>query len=260
MKCSIYIGFDPREAAAFAVTRSSVRRHLTQPVPIRGLVLDELIAQGLYKRPTQFRGSAADRPVMWDVISDAPMSTQHANARFLVPHLARQAARIKVESIGGDTNYLKGPTGWALFMDGDMLLRDNLTRVFDGLDPSKAVYCVKHNHKPPIGLKMDGQHQTQYARKNWSSFMLFNCEHEANNELTIDAINMLPGRDLHRFCWLDDSEIGELDPKWNFLVGHSDPAIDPVNVHFTSGTPDMYGYESVAYADEWRAELARWAV
>src|SRR4051812_46153744 len=149
---------------------------------------------------------------MWDVISDAPMSTQHANARFLVPHLAK--------------------TGWALFMDGDMMVRGNLTKVLDGIDSSKAVYCVKHVHEPPVGVKMDGQSQTRYSRKNWSSFLLWNVEAEANKRLTLEMINTLPGRDLHRLCWLEDDEIGELGPEWNFLIGHTDPSVNPKVVHF----------------------------
>ena len=137
MKRSIYIGWDPREADAFAVARQTARYHLNTPVPIRGLVLSDLQQAGLYTRPLEYRASAADRPVMWDVISDAPMSTQHANARFLVPHLAKE--------------------GWALFMDGDMMVRANLNQVFEGLDRSKAVYCVQHRHEPEPGVKMDGQ-------------------------------------------------------------------------------------------------------
>jgi hypothetical protein len=236
---SIWIGFDPREAAAFAVARWSLERRLTQPISIRGLVLSDLQAKGLYTRPIEYRPSAADRPVMWDTISDAPMSTQHANARFLVPFLSRH--------------------GWALFMDGDMLVRDNLARVFEGLDPAKAVYCVQHRYDPPGCTKMDGQQQTRYARKNWSSFAIFNCDHPKNKTLTPSVVNTLPGRQLHRFCWLQDDDIGELPPEWNFLVGHTDPAIDPKVVHFTEGCPDMPGYENVAFADEWRRELARWA-
>lgn len=170
---------------------------------------------------------------------DGRISTQHALSRFLVPHLAK--------------------TGWALFMDGDMLVRRNIARVFEGLDGRKAIYCVHHNYEPPVGTKMDGQLQTNYFRKNQSSFCLFNADHPANRALTPEYMNATPGRDLHRFAWLDDDEIGELEPEWNWLVGHSDPSIDPVVVHFTSGTPDMPGYEKVAYADEYRAELARWA-
>jgi hypothetical protein len=236
---SIWIGFDKREPGPFAVARSTVNRRLTQPIPVRGLVLTDLVSRGLYTRPIEMRRSAADRPIMWDVISDAAMSTEHANARFLVPHLAK--------------------TGWALFMGGDMLVRSNIARAFDGLDGEKGVYCVKHEYAPPAGIKMDGQEQARYARKNWSSFVLFNCGHPSNRALTLEMVNGLPGRDLHRFCWLKDDEIGELGAEWNWLVGHSSSDVDPKVVHFTQGCPDMPGYESVPYADEWRAELARWA-
>lgn len=239
MQHSIWIGWDPREAAAFAVARASCKRRLTRPIPIKGLVLDDLKEAGLYRRPTEYRASAADKPIMWDVISDAPMSTEHANARFLVPHLAG--------------------TGWALFMDGDMLVRGNLARVFEDLDSSKAVYCVQHRHEPPPGIKMDGQTQTRYARKNWSSMMVINCDHEANKALTVEMVNSIPGRDLHRFCWLEDDLIGELSPKWNYLIGHTMAPVDPVICHFTDGVPDMPGYNDVAFAEEWRAELNRWA-
>ena len=239
MSRSVWIGYDPREAEAFSVARESLRRNASLPLPVRGLVLDDLRAQGLYTRPTELRPSAADRPVLWDVISDAPMSTEFAISRFLVPHLAR--------------------TGWALFMDCDMLVRGNICRAFDLCDPSKAVMCVKHDHQPPEGLKMDGQAQLRYARKNWSSFMIFNLEHEANKALTPAMVNALPGRDLHRFCWLEDDQIGELPAEWNFLVGHTDPAIDPKVVHFTEGGPWMDGYRNVPFADEWLAMRRRWA-
>jgi hypothetical protein len=86
--CSIWLGWDPREADAYAVARHSIRRHLTQPIPIRGVVLDDLVDDGLYTRETyrDYNGSA-----YYDPISGAPMSTQHAIARFLVPTLARPA-------------------------------------------------------------------------------------------------------------------------------------------------------------------------
>jgi hypothetical protein len=136
--------------------------------------------------------------------------------------------------------------GWALFMDGDMLVRDNLVRMFQGLDPSKAVYCVKHRYEAKPGAKMDGQVQTAYARKNWSSFIVFNCDHPANRALTLEMVNSVPGRDLHRLCWIeDDSLIGELGPEWNYLVGETWGVDDPKVVHFTSGVPDMPGYENV---------------
>ncbi len=232
MNRTVFVGWDPREADAFKVAVHSIQRRLTQPIHVHALQLDALTAAGLYRRP--IRRVAG---VMWDTLSEAPMATEHANARFLVPHLAR--------------------TGWAAFMDGDILVKADLAELFDGLDPAKAVYCVQHDHRPTPGVKMDNQIQTQYGRKNWSSVMVFNCDHPSNGGLTLDLINTAPGRDLHRFCWLQDSEIGALDPAWNYLVGHSDPAITPKIVHFTEGVPNMAGYSRVQYADEWFAELMR---
>lgn len=238
MKESVYIGWDPREAVAWSVASASLSRRLSRCVPVHGLVLQDLRDRGLYARPLEYRVDGQGS-IMWDLISDAPMATEHANARFLVPHLAK--------------------TGWALFVDGDILVRADVAELFDGLDPAKAVYCVHHRHEPINLGKMDGQLQTRYARKNWSSVMAFNCDHPANTALSLDLINTAPGRDLHRFCWLPDDLIGELAPEWNFLVGHSDPSIEPKLVHFTEGTPDMQGYQGVAFSDEWRAERQRMA-
>lgn len=233
-KLSIWIGFDPRETDAFAVARQSARRNLNIPVPIRGVVLTDLRTGGLYTRPTSRRDGR-----LWDDISEAPMATEFACSRFLVPTLAK--------------------SGWALFMDCDMLVRKNLDRLFRLADPTKAVMVVKHNHQPPEGVKMDGQAQLRYSRKNWSSVVLWNCDHPANKTLTVEMINSIPGRDLHRFCWLDDDLIGELNVEWNWLVGHSDPSVDPSIVHFTDGIPSMEGYADCAFADEWKEELGRWA-
>jgi len=232
---SVYVGFDPREADGFAVTRSSLRRHLTVPVPVRGLVLDDLKSNGLFYRPQEKRDGQ-----LWDVLSGAPCATEFSISRFLTPILAG--------------------TGWAVFCDSDMLFRGNLLRLIEMLDPDKPVYCVHHDYRPTETVKMDGQAQTVYSKKNWSSFMVFNCDHAANKALTVDMVNTVPGRDLHNFCWLDnEDQVGEIDPAWNWLVDHSDPDIEPSNVHFTTGLPSMPGYEYVSYADEWRAELARWA-
>jgi lipopolysaccharide biosynthesis glycosyltransferase len=236
---SVWIGFDPRETAAYAVARQSARWHMTSQAPIRGVVLSDLQARALYRRPLEFRKSAADRPIMWDVISDAPMATQHACARFLIKELAG--------------------SGWAMFSDGDVLFRGNVMRLFQTLDRRVPLYCVKHDHVPKETVKMDGQPQTAYPKKNWSSVFILNCDHEANRALTVDLINTVPGRDLHRFCWLDESEIGALGAEWNYLVGQSPQIADPKLVHFTLGVPDMPGYEDCEYADEWRAELRRWA-
>lgn len=233
---TVWIGFDPREANAFAVAKHSARRHMTQRPPIRGLVLEQLRQAGLYYRPT----SRDEGGRLFDEISQHPMATEFAISRFLVP-------------------YLSGFQGWALFMDSDVLIRGNLTRLFDLADPTKAVQVVQHQFHPPEPLKMDGQVQTDYPRKNWSSVMLFNCAHPSNRCLTPANVNLWTGRDLHGFHYLDDHEIGALPPEWNYLVGHTKGVSDPQIVHFTDGIPSMLGYEDCEYADEWRTEMVMWA-
>lgn len=229
---SIWIGYDPREAEAFAVARLSIN-NLTQQIPVRGLSLSALRKAGLYTRPTEMRQRR-----LYDVISQHPMATEFAISRFLVPHMAG--------------------SGWALFADCDILVRRNLERLFDKALGNYAVMCVKHNHVPENTTKMDDQVQAQYARKNWSSVMLFNCDHPSNKKLTPELVNSVPGRDLHRFCWLKDEEIGELSVEWNWLCGTSEPSIDPGIVHYTDGGPWFDGFKDVPYADEWRMWRERW--
>ena len=240
---SIWIGWDKREAAAFAVARASCKHYLTRPVPIYGLLLTDLIKQGLYKRPIEYRPSAADKPIMWDVVSDAPMSTDHACARFFIVPLAKKI----------------GLKGWALFCDGDVLFRGDVCRLFEQLDNSKALYCVHHKHEPKEAVKMDDQIQTVYARKNQSSVMMINLDHVANGALTLDVLNNTPGRDLHKFFWLADCDIGELDQCWNHLVGVTDPENSATIAHFTEGTCDMPGYECQKYCEEWTSIRDDWA-
>ena len=251
MERSVWIGWEPREAAAFAVARHSIawriKSHNSYSVQTYGVVLSELRKAGLYTRPASKRGSQN-----WDDISDAPFSTEFHCSRFLVPILARAKCLD-----GGFNGYRQR---WALFLDCDMLVRTNINSLFEACDPTKAVMVVKHNHQPEGGTKMDGQIQTRYSRKNWSSVCAFNLGHEANNALTADLVNTVPGRDLHRFCWLEDDQIGELEPGWNHLVGHSPAHPDPGIVHFTDGIPHMPGYEDCDYAEEWRTELDHSAI
>lgn len=236
MTRSIYIGFDSTQADAYAVAVDSTRFFLKKDIPIQGICLPVMRLLGLYTRKTRIEGNG----FLVDVISDASMSTEFAISRFLTPLLARK--------------------GWALFMDSDVLVRTDLNELFDLADPSKAVMCVKHSQKPlPHDTKMVGQEQTSYYRKNWSSVVLYNCDHPANRELTVELINKVPGRELHRFCWLADEHIGELGLEWNYLIGHSKGVLNPKIVHFTLGTPNMRGHENTEYAAEWRDSLIHWA-
>lgn len=241
----VFIGFDTREAAAFAVARESIRK-FDRHIPINGVILSDLQACGMYTRPTSLK-PGVDRPVLWDEISAAPMSTEFAISRFLVPEIIRKRTR----------GWHAG--GWALFMDCDVLVRAPLEELRKELDDSKALFCVHHDYTPKTGAKMDGQVQTDYPRKNWSSVMAINVDHPANRALNAGMVNAMPGRDLHRFCWLKDHEIGALSPEWNYLVGITQGVENPKLVHFTEGGPWFEAYRNVPYANEWIAELERWA-
>jgi len=224
---NVYIGYDMRMPLAFCVAAKSVVTTSSTAINVNMLHLPLLQAVGNYTRPTLKKDG-----VMHDVISNAPMSTEFAISRFLVPMLC-------------------GYKGWAVFCDSDFLFMSDISEVFKQADETKAVMVVKHKYDGWEGYKMDGQKQTAYPRKNWSSFILFNCGHEANKYLTTETVNTDTGRALHGFHWLTDDLIGDLTEDWNWLEGHSSMNIAPKAVHFTRGTPDMPLYSRVPYAEEW---------
>lgn len=227
----VFIGWDPREAEVADVCQHSIATRTAAPVPaITMIKMQEMRDKGLYTRKHEIRDG-----VLWDVISEAPMSTEFAISRFLVPFLST--------------------ADWAVFCDCDFLWLDDIRNLIALTDPRYAVMCVQHKHIPKETVKMDDQVQTLYRRKNWSSMVVWNLKHEANNRLTLDMVNTLPGRDLHRFCWLEDDEIGAVPVEWNWLEGSSDPSIDPKVIHYTRGGPWFKDYTDVAYADLWLNEL-----
>ena len=222
----VFVGYDPRRLLAYNVTVRSIARH-APTVPVRAIGLRTLREAGLYRRPTEQHGD-----ILLDTLSGAPMSTEFAVARFFVPLMTR--AR------------------WALFVDGDVMLRADVRGMLDLADDSFAVQVVKHDHQPRETVKMDGQRQLPYEMKNWSSVILWNMSHAANRiRLGVAEMNTEPGLWLHQFGWLKPHELGDLSADWNWLEGISDPAIEPKLVHYTRGTPDLPGYGDSAYADEW---------
>lgn len=232
----LVVGWEPREAIGYQVATFSAIRRTSEPIRFVPLMERALRYSGMYKRPHEQRNGQ-----LWDVISDAPMATSFACSRFLTPWLAENQ--------------------WALFCDfADMLFTADPAKLFELADDRYAVMVVKHEHVPAEQTKMDDQAQTTYARKNWSSVILWNCTHPANARLTQDMVNTLPGRDLHRFCWLEDAEIGELPAEWNWLAGVDGVDMttlgrSPSLIHFTRGLPTMSGYEDGPWANIWKKEL-----
>lgn len=231
IKFPVYVGFDPDEIEAVNVAEAGLRARSGSRIDVRRI--SRLSLPNVYSRPTELRDGR-----LWDVISDAPMSTEHAIARFFIP-------------------WLRKYQGWALFMDGDVLVRDDVCELFERAATPEmqayAVMVVDHPHAVYADdVKKTGDQQTIYPRKNQSSVMLINCAHPLNYQLSLEYLNTVPGRDLHAFNWLQDDEIGYLPARWNYLVNVEPPVVDPAIVHFTLGTPNLAGHENDPYADEWR--------
>ena len=216
----VFVGYDPREDIAYQVCKHSILTKQPE-ADVRPLVQKELRDAGWYKRPV-----------------DKLASTEFTFTRFLVPELA---------------NF----KGWAVFMDCDMILTTDIKQLFDQADDRYAVMCVQHDYTPKEGTKMDGQKQTVYPRKNWSSVVLFNCAHPSNARLTQDMVNdtELNGAYFHRFSWLKDEEIGELDHTWNYLVGVYDDIETPKLIHYTEGGPWFENYRNCEFNKLWKTEL-----
>ena len=215
-----FIGYDSKEDIAYRVCKQSLINNSTLDTKVMALKQYELRAKGFYYR---------------DI--DPLASTEFTYTRFLIPSLM---------------NY----KGWAVFCDCDILFLTDVKLLFEGLDDEKAIYCVQHDYSPSEKHKMDGKKQTIYPRKNWSSFIIFNCSHPSNKKLTVEVVNKESGSYLHQFKWLKDEEIGSLDERWNWLEGWTskhNPS-KPYAIHYTRGGPWFSEWQDVEYADLWNKE------
>ncbi len=211
---NIFIGYDPREAIAYHVCANSLIRYSSQPLSIIPLALNNL-------------------PGYAEAHTDG--SNQFVYSRFLVPDLM---------------NY----EGWAIFMDGDMLTRADIAELWALRDDSKAVMCVQHDYKTKSKDKYLGAKNIDYPRKNWSSVVLWNCSHRANHAVTPQFVMSSTGSQLHRFTWLEDSQIGQIPKVWNWLPDEFGENQDAKLLHWTLGTPCFHEYACAPMADEWHRE------
>jgi len=215
----VFIGYDPIESVAWHTMAASIYRQSSRPVAIVPINLKNL--GGIFKRPRESK-----------------QSNEFSFSRFLVPYLC---------------NY----EGQGIFFDCDQMLRTDIAEIFSVINeqPGKAVYVVKHTYEPRNDVKYLNTIQYKYPRKNWSSVVLWNCEHIKNQVVTPEFVNSAEALALHRFTWLEDNEIGELDVKWNWLVGEYDnPPKDVKNVHWTIGGPYFNENKNIAFAKEWFIE------
>jgi hypothetical protein len=212
----VFIGYDPVETVAWHAHAQSILENSSKPVALIPVNLRNL--QDIYKR---------DR--------DPKQSNEFSFSRFLVP-------------------YLCGYKGQAVFFDCDQMIRADIAELFQigNNNPSYAVHVVQHDYEPKNTIKYLDTVQYKYPRKNWSSVVLWNCEHPANRVVTPEFVSVASPMELHRFAWLNDNEIGSLDVRWNWLVGeYAEPPNDVKLVHWTIGGPYFEEYKTVDFADEW---------
>ena len=207
----IMIGYDPNETVAYHVLCQSIMEHASGPV--------SFIPINKRNIPEFDRGKEDG-------------STEFSFSRFLTPWLA---------------NF----EGQAVFMDCDMILRDDIYKILDCVDYSHDVFVVKHDYEPSTDIKFLGQKQHKYPKKNWSSVMVFNCFYPACESLEPSYVNSATGAQLHQFKWCAEDRIGELPKEWNWLAGEYDYNPEAMLVHFTLGTPCFKDYQNTDYSQEW---------
>ena len=199
----LVIGFDQRESVAYHTFCQSIIEHASAPLTFIPLAINSLKE---YK----------------EVHVDG--SNDFIYSRFLTP-------------------YLNNFEGWAIFADGDMICQADIKELWNLRDESKALLVVKHNYETKVSKKYLGNKNENYPRKNWSSVILWNCSHPKHRILTPEFIAKQPGSYLHRFSWLDDSDIGELPKEWNWLAIEYPENKNAKLIHYTLGTPCFKEYK-----------------
>ena len=210
----VFIGYDPREAIAYHTCVNSIIRYASQPVAIIPIALN------LFQ---DYKETHTDG------------SNHFIYTRFLVPHLM-------------------GFKGWAIFIDGDMIVRDDIIKLWNLKELDKDVMVVKHDYQTRMPVKYLGAKNEDYPRKNWSSVILWNCNSFPNRQLAPEFVQKSSGSFLHRFAWLDDDRIGELPPEWNWLPDEYGVNADAKLLHYTLGTPCFQEFADTPQADEWHRE------
>ena len=210
----VFVGYDPREAIAYHTCVNSIIRHASQPVAIIPIALN------LFQ---DYKETHTDG------------SNHFIYTRFLVPHLM-------------------GFKGWAIFIDGDMIVRDDIMKLWNLQEVDKDVMVVKHDYQTCMPVKYLGAKNENYPRKNWSSVILWNCNSFPNRQLTPEFVQTSSGSFLHRFAWLDDNRIGDLPPEWNWLPDEYGPNLNAKLLHYTLGTPCFQEFADTPQGNEWHRE------
>tara|TARA_R100001163_G_C5055478_1_gene191946 strand:- start:942 stop:1595 length:654 start_codon:yes stop_codon:yes gene_type:complete len=208
----IFIGHDSRYKDATKVCEKSIKNYWPE-ADITWLDKAKLKEMNVYGRK--------------DVEGE---STEFSFTRFYVPLLC---------------NY----KGIAMFCDNDFLWKGDprLIRRYVNLNQPMAV--VKHEDYAVENNKMNGVQNKSYPKKNWSSLMLFRCDH-FKNKLTKEYLDNATPAQLHEFHFINEDNIGSIPKDFNCLVGHYD-CDNAKALHYTNGGPWFEEYALGDLAEEW---------
>lgn len=215
----LFVGYDPREAAAYHTFCQSVIEHASVPVafiPLHRSMLEDFDGQRdgtnafIYSRYLipllcQFTG--------WAMFADGDMLARADIAELWALRNPRHAVSVVPHS-----------------------------------------YQTAHPRKY-VGTPLESDN-LDYHRKNWSSLMLWNCGHPRNSALTREVVQTASPQFLHQFQWLKDGDLGELPGEWNHLVREYEPREAKLR-HYTLGVPGFWYYRQDEGAIEWAGAYLR---
>jgi hypothetical protein len=157
--------------------------------------------------------------------------------------------------------------GHAIFADAcDMLMLGDIGDLDALFDPRLAVQVVQHPSYETLhpvkyrGTAMECRN-ANYARKNWASLMLMNCEHPYWQAITPRTLAPHVGLPLLQLADLravgPEPTIGALPDCWNRLVDEGQATAGAQVLHWTAGMPGFTHYRHAPGAALWHAQLAR---
>jgi len=144
--------------------------------------------------------------------------------------------------------------GHAIYIDGDMVVKEDIVKLWDLRQNHRDVQVVNHDYKTRMPIKYLGSKNEDYPRKNWSSVIIWNCESFSNKRLTPEYVMNSTGKHLHRFEWLEDNRIGSLPIEWNWLPDEFGENTYAKLLHYTLGAPCFDEFHDTEMAQDWHDE------
>lgn len=220
MSIPLYVGFDDREAIAYAVFSHSVIENASEPVEINPLASNML---------NGFDGQRDG-------------TNAFIYSRFLIPAL---------RDFAGWAIFADGD----MLCQADIAELWNMRDDRYAVMVVKHDYKTKARTKY-IGTNMESPNM-DYPGKNQSSVILWNCSHPSNRVLTPDRVATESGSWLHRFSWLPPEQVGEIPNTWNWLVNEYESNPSAKLLHYTLGVPAIEHYADKDHAQEWSLAATR---